>query len=100
MNKEFEQELSDFAMKAQRLFTMTFENFRESTKRLNRQKDENVFQLQVGKFLATLKQQLENIAIESIKKSKALKNADKLNNILADQIRGYLNEFRRKSRSV
>ena len=100
MNKEYEHLSLDFTTKAQRLFIFTFEQFRDSTKKLNRHKDENVFQLQVGKFAATLKQQLENIAIELMKKNRSLKNARLCNKILTDHIEGYLNEFRRKSWSV
>ncbi len=100
MNKEYEQFSLEFTTKAQKLFIFTFEQFRDSTKKLNRQKDENVFQLQVGKFVATLKQQLENIAIEIMKKNSSLKNSSLCNKILTDHIKNYLNEFRRKSRAL
>lgn len=100
MNKEYEQLSLEFTTKAQKLFIFTFEQFRNSTKTLNRQKDENVFQLQVGKFVATLKHELENIATELMKKNSALRNARLVNKILTDHIESYLNEFRRKSRSV
>ena len=100
MNKEYEQLSLEFTQKAQKLFILTFDQFSDSTKKLNRHKDENVFQLQLGKFLATLKRQLENIAIELMKKNSTLKNARHINKILVDHIESYLNEFRRKSRSV
>ena len=100
MDSEFEHLSLEFTRKAQKLFTFTFENFRDSIKGLNRRKDENVFQLQVAKFLATLKKQLESIAQDLISKNQHWKNIDKYNKVLKDNIDLYLNEFRQKSRSI
>ena len=43
-------------------------------KQLNRQQDENVFQQQLGKYLRTLKLQLEGIAEEVIQKNKSFES--------------------------
>ena len=98
MDPEYEQLSVDFTSKAQRLFTLTYNKFRSTTRSLDRQRDENVFQLQVGKFLATLKIQLENIASELLNKYDVSKNTGHWNKLLNDQINIYLNEFRQKSR--
>lgn len=97
MDKWLEQLSNDFTVKAQRLFISTYENFRLSTKDLDRQKDENVFQLQLGKYLNTLKSQLENIARELLAGNKAIKNIDHFNKLLNDNITMYLREFRQKA---
>lgn len=98
MDKWLEQLSNDFTVKAQRLFISTYENFRLSTKDLDRQKDENVFQLQLGKYLNTLKSQLENIARELLAGNKAIKNIGHVNKVLNDNITIYLREFRQKAR--
>jgi hypothetical protein len=96
----FEQISHDFNIKAQKLFTITYEKFLSSTRNLNRVKDENVFQQQLGKYLNTLKLQLESMARELLDRNKSLQNITNCNKILADNIQMYLNEFRKKSGSV
>jgi hypothetical protein len=98
MDRGLEQLSVDFTTHAQQLFMSTYEMFRMTTKRLDRQRDENVFQMQVEKFMATLKQQLENIANDLLKKNKAIKDIDHCNKLLRDQITVYLKEFRQKAR--
>ena len=100
MDNECEQVFADFNNSAQRLFFLTYENFSVFAKQLNRQQDENVFQQQLGKYLRTLKLQLEGIAEEVIQKNKSLKEIDRCNKLLTEKIDFYLNEFRQKSRSI
>ena len=97
MDSGFEQLSVDFTIQAQKLFISYYEKFRLSTKKLDRQRDENVFQLQVEKFMMTLKLQLENIAQELLKKGKGIKNIDSCNNLLRSKINIYLKEFRQKT---
>ena len=98
MGSGFEQLSVDFATKAQKLYTSTYERFRQSTKNLDRQKDENVFQLQLGKYLDTLKSELESFANELLTRNKTIKNMDHCNSVLKDSINIYLQEFRQKAR--
>jgi len=100
MDRGLEQLSVDFTVQAQKLFMSTYEKFRQSTKNLDRQRDENVFQLQVEKFMATLKLQLEGIAHDLLMKSKTLKNIDHCNSLLRDMIMIYLKEFIQKTRSL
>lgn len=98
MDRGFEQLSVDFGLKAQKLFISTYEAFRLSAMKLDRQRDENVFQMQLGKYLNTLKSQLEGIAWELLTKNKAIKNIGHCNKLLADKIKIYLAEFRQKAR--
>ena len=97
---EFPQEIVDFDNKAKKIFFSLYENFAQSAKQLDRQKDDNVFQQQQSKYLNTLKTQLENLAQESLNKNSSLKNINLLNKKLRDEINAYLNEFMQKSRSL
>src|SRR4030095_5106025 len=98
MDKAFEQLSNDFSVKAQHLFMSTYEKFRLSAKRLDRQRDENVFQLQLGKYLTMLKSQLESLAHELLTRNKTINNTDHCNKVLRDNINIYLKEFRQKAR--
>lgn len=98
MDSGFEQLSVDFTAKAQKLFISTYEQFRLSTKKLDRQRDENVFQLQVEKYLTTLRLQLEGIAHELLTRNEVIKNIDHCNKTLRDKINIYLREFRQKAK--
>ena len=98
MDRGFEQLTVDFSTKAQRLFTSTYEKFRLSTKGLDRQKDENVFQLQLGKYMDTLRSELESVAYELLVRNNKIKNIEHCNKILKDNINIYLREFWQKAR--
>ena len=98
MDKSFAQLSVDFSTKAQKLFISNYDRFRLSAKKLDRLTDENVFQMQLGKYLSTLKSELENIAHDLLMKNKTIKNIGDCNQFLADKISIYLREFRQKAR--
>lgn len=100
MDSGFEKLSVNFSIKAQQLFISTYEKFRLSTKNLDRQRDENVFQMQVEKFMATFKEQLERMAHELLTTDPAIKKNEHCNRLLRDRIIIYLNEFRQKTRSL
>ena len=100
MNSGLDQVLFDFNAKAIKIFFSLFDRFKDSTIRLDRKKDENVFQQQLGKFQFTLKEQLEVTAKELIEKNKTITNITHFNKILSQRIGYYLNEFRLKSASA
>lgn len=97
---EFAQETVEFNNAAKKIFFSLYEKFAVSAKRLDRRKDENVFQQQQSKYLNTLKTQLENLAQAILNKPGFVKNMNLLNRKLTDEIEIYLNEFRQKSRSL
>lgn len=98
MDRGLEQLSVAFTIKAQKLFISTYEKFRMSSKKLDRQKDENVFQLQMGKYLKSLRVGLENIAYELLSTNKTIKNLSYCNKFLRDMISIYLREFQQKAR--
>lgn len=100
MDRGFEQISVDFTITAQKLFISTYEKFRQAAKDLDRQKDENVFQLQFGKYLNTLRSQLESVADELLARNQTIKDISHCNKFLRDKISIYLNEFQQKARSL
>lgn len=94
------QILIDFNNRAKAIFFSLYEKFRQSTKLLNRKQDDNVFQQQQSKYLQTLKQQLESMALEILGKNSSPGDSSQLNKKLTDEINEYVNEFRQKSRSL
>ena len=97
MDRGPELVISEFTIKAQKLFMFAYGKFRLSTKKLDRQNDDNVFQLQLGKYLNTLKSELEGVASELLR-SNPTENIDHCNKLLKDKIDIYLREFRQKAR--
>ena len=99
MDNEFELLAIDFNTKARRSFFLSYQRFEASAKKLDRRKEENVFQHLLAKYVCDLKEQLKNIATELLYKNKSIKNIDQLNSIFQGKINDYLNEFRQKSKS-
>lgn len=98
MDKGFEQLSVDFSTIAQKLFISNYDKFRLSTKKLDRLIDENVFQMQLGKYLFNLRSELENVAHDLLMKNKTIKNIGHCNQFLANKISIYIREFQQKAR--
>src|ERR1043165_9921223 len=94
------QILVDFNGKANKIFFSLSDQFRQTARRLDRTKDNNVFEQQEAKYIATLKHQLESLALELINKNKTTANINQLNKKLTDTVSEFLNEFKQKSRSL
>jgi len=94
------QILLDFNKRAKKIFFSLYEKFRESAKLIDRARDDNVFQQQQSKYLQTLKQQLESLALEILSKNSSVRDNSQLNKKLTDEINEYVKEFRQKSRSL
>ena len=90
----------NFNDKAQTILIALYEKFKVSSKQSGRTKDNSVCQQQEGKYLATLKYQLESPTIEYLNKNKTLVNISQLNKKLTDPVNDYLTEFKQKSRSL
>ena len=97
---ELAQVIIEFNEKANQSFFSLYEKFAAAIKPLSRQKDDNVFQQQQGKYLQTLKTELEYLARQLLDKNKIQQNYNLLNKKLTDEISMYLNEFKQKSRSL
>jgi len=100
MEKEIEQVKNEFDANAVKIFFSIYEKFETAVKQLNRRRDENVFQQIQGKYVFTLKNQLENLAKEILDKHHQLTLIQHLSRILADSINFYLKEFVQKSESL
>ena len=100
MEGEFAQLRVDFNNNARKIFFALYTEFSNSIKKLDRKRDDNVFQQQQGKYLHALKNQLEGLAGETLDKNRTGKNTEQFNRMLLDEISMYLNEFRQKSRSL
>jgi flagellar biosynthesis component FlhA len=98
--QDISQILVDFNEKGKKIFFSLYDQFRQTAKRLDRTKDNNVFQQQEGKYLATLKHQLESLAVEMMNKNKTIENTSQLNKKLTDTVNQFLSEFQQKSRSL
>jgi len=97
--RDISQILIDFNEKAKKIFFSLYDQFGQTARRLDRTKDNNVFQQQEGKYLATLKHQLELLALEMMKRNKTT-NMSQLNKKLTDTVSQFLNEFKQKSKSL
>ena len=98
-HKEFESVAREFNNQAVGIFFSLYDKFRGSVSKLNRQKDENVFQQELAKYLFTLREQLEMQVKELIHKNRSVDNIDRFKMVSRDLINGYLNEFKQKSTS-
>ncbi|HEX6846230.1 MAG TPA: hypothetical protein VF144_04600 [Chitinophagaceae bacterium] len=97
---DISQILVDFNEKAKKIFFSLYDHFSQSARKLDRTKDNNVFQQQEAKYIATLKHQLELLALDLIGKNKATINSRQLSKKLTDTVEHYLNEFKQKTRSL
>lgn len=100
MEKEIEQVKNEFESNAIKIFFSIYERFEIAVKQLNRRRDENVFQQIQGKYVFTLKNQLENLAKEILNKHHHLTLIHHLSRILTDSVNFYLKEFIQKSGSL
>ena len=100
MEKEIEQVKNEFDSNAVKIFFSIYEKFETAVKQLNRRRDENVFQQIQGKYVFTLKNQLENLAKEILNKHHQLTLIHHLSRILTDSINFYLKKFVQKSGSL
>ena len=100
MHKDIDELSVEFNFKAKEAFYLVFTKFNNKVAELNRQDDENVFQMTRAQFGYGLKAELEKIAKSIIEKSRELKDIDQLKRNLTNRIHDYLQEFMMKSQSA
>src|SRR5687767_11866540 len=98
MEKNIDQAYAEFNERATKLFFSFYDRFTEETRTLDRRKDENVFQHIEGKYLYSLKKQLDELAKELMNKHRGIQKANEMQRVLSERIMGYQNEFIRKAR--
>ena len=99
MDKNLESARIDFNDKANRYFFFLYEQFAIATRRLDTFKDNNVIQQLLGRYLYTLKHQLEHFASQCLEKNRHIENVAELRKFLADTVLALVGEFTRKARS-
>jgi len=92
--------INEFNTKASPIFLSHYKEFLTTVEKLEREKDDNVFQLQQAKYVQTLKNQLEYLAQSILNKHQSMRGVNLLNKKITEEITQYLNEFRQKSRSL
>lgn len=87
-----------FHRRAGEVLLALYQEFRQGTASIDRQRDENVFQQQRGKYVALLKHRLERIALELMAGQNHAAGRDEWNREVSGHIRDYLGEFSQKIR--
>jgi hypothetical protein len=100
MEKDIEYAQTEFNNNAAKLFFSLYARFHDAVKLINRRKDENVFQQLLGKYLYTLKNQLEDMAKACIDKYKSSLDVNQLKETLSHSVNRYTNEFIQKAGSL
>lgn len=84
---------------ARQIYFELLEKFMADTSALNREKDDNVFQMTQSRYLYTLKKNLDAEA-SGILRQNQLSNSSELQKTISGVINFYLNEFKRKCSSL
>ena len=100
MERDIEIIVSQFRNEAANLFLAIVEDFERHAERLNRQRDENVFQQMQSRFVQELKQQLSYIAEKVIGQYKGNTGINTLSREMSAQTEYYISELLLKIRSM
>jgi hypothetical protein len=100
MEQDIRLTYSEFNAQATRNFFSLFNEFSAAAENLDRDSNENVFQLLRGKYLAMLKQKLDKLANLLINKSEKPETMGRLRINFSEQITYFQKEFTRKSESL
>jgi hypothetical protein len=73
MHKDIDELSVEFNFKAKEAYYLVYTKFNNKVGELNRQDDENVFQMTRAQFGYALKAELEKIAMSMIEKARSLK---------------------------
>lgn len=90
----------EFHNRAGELLLALFREFKYSVAAIDRQRDENVFQQQQGRYMALLKHRLDSIAFELMNLLDPGDDRNRWNSSVSRFIGEYLNEFGQKIRSL
>jgi hypothetical protein len=100
MERDIEIIVSHFRNEASSLFLAIVEDLERHAEKLNRQRDENVFQQMQSRFVQELKKQLAYIAEKVIGQYKGNADINILRRELTAQIEYYISELLLKIRSM
>jgi hypothetical protein len=100
MEKDFGNIISKFRDLSSKMSEMIYDDFKRKVKKLDRQKDENVFQLLQARYINELDKQLQQAAEKMVQENNKYSNLKLLRNELANQSSYILSEFLQKARSM
>ena len=95
MKVGIDEVINDFDNRANKIYSDLFEQFLQSTREINRENNENVFKLQMAKFLEHLKKKLDQQVRASSERYDG-NEPQQLQGILATKVNYYLRQFRHK----
>jgi len=97
MEQDIRLTYTEFNEQATRQFFSLFNEFKSTAESLERDSNENVFQLLRGKYLSLLKQKLEQTARLIMSKSEKPETLGRLRINFSEKITYFVREFTRKS---
>jgi hypothetical protein len=100
MEKNVEMIILEFNNVAARIYSGTLSQFSDSIRNINRNRDENVFKLQLGKYMYMLKNHLEEKVKKTLEANRSFKDSERLKLSLSSQVNYYLEEFRKRSNTL
>ena len=86
-----------FHEEANKIFFSLLHEFERNVDILDRERNENVFQLQKGKYASILRRNLEQMAMQIISKYKGVEYPDRIRKELTEGVSYYIKEFSRKA---
>lgn len=99
MHRDIDELGIEFNFKAKEAYYSMYARFQNETSELNRQRDENVFQLTRAQYCQAMKAELEKIALSVIERNNALAEITELKRNLTNRIHDYVQEFMMKSQN-
>jgi hypothetical protein len=90
----------EFNEQAYRVAEHLFDQFEDASKALDRSRDDNVFQQLCGKYLFSLRMQLEHLAKGLIEKYRSLPDINHLAKRLTASVNAYVDEFRQRAEAL
>ena len=95
MKEDTDKTIVEFNNEAARLYGHVFDQFENSVRNIDRNNEENVFQMRVSKFSLELKKQLEQ-HVKKILESSDSKMNEQLQAALSVKVSYYLRQFMQK----
>ena len=99
MKEDIEKATVEFDNKASKIYSEVFAEFYNSVSKIRRDKEENVFKMQVSKYTQTLKDKLEG-GVKSLLNNCHPQIHNSLETVLSAKINYYLQEFWQKCNSL
>ena len=100
MHRDIDELGIEFNFRAKEAYYSMYVRFKNVAGELNRQRDENVFQLTRAQYSKAMQTELEKIAMSVIEQNQHLPGINELKRNLTNRIRDYLQEFMMNSQSV